>query len=309
MNEIKIFCPASVANVSCGFDVLGFCLDPIGDEMIIRKTAEKGIRITKIEGQDLPLEAHNTVAGVAGLALLEAHPSAFGFEIEIIKGIKAGSGIGSSAASSAGAVFGINELLGRPFTRGELIQFAMKGEELASGTPHADNVAPVLLGGFTLVRCSKEPDVIGLPSPSELYATILHPKIELKTSDARAVLKKNIMLEKAIQQWGNLAALVSGLYTNDYDLIGRSLVDVVVEPHRSALIPGFPELKKAATDSGALGSGISGSGPSMFALSRGEAAAIRVGESMRQAFLKYNIEFELHISKINPKGIHIISSK
>ncbi len=277
--------------------------------MIIRKTAEKGIRITKIEGQDLPLEAHNNVAGVAGLALLEAHPSAFGFEIEIIKGIKAGSGIGSSAASSAGAVFGINELLGRPFTRGELIQFAMKGEELASGTPHADNVAPVLLGGFTLVRCSKEPDVIGLPSPSELYATVLHPKIELKTSDARAVLKKNIMLEKAIQQWGNLAALVSGLYTNDYDLIGRSLVDVVIEPHRSALIPGFQELKKAATDSGALGSGISGSGPSMFALSRGEAAAIRVGESMRQAFLKYNIEFELHISKINPKGIHIISSK
>ena len=309
MNEIKIFCPASVANVSCGFDVLGFCLDPIGDEMIIRKTAEKGIRITKIEGQDLPLEAHNNVAGVAGLALLEAHPSAFGFEIEIIKGIKVGSGIGSSAASSAGAVFGINELLGRPFTRGELIQFAMKGEELASGTPHADNVTPVLLGGFTLVRCSKEPDVIGLPSPSELYATVLHPKIELKTSDARAVLKKNIMLEKAIQQWGNLAALVSGLYTNDYDLIGRSLVDVVIEPHRSALIPGFPELKKAATDSGALGSGISGSGPSMFALSRGEAAAIRVGESMRQAFLKYNIEFELHISKINPKGIHIISSK
>ena len=243
------------------------------------------------------------------MALLEAHPSAFGFEIEIIKGIKAGSGIGSSAASSAGAVFGINELLGRPFTRGELIQFAMKGEELASGTPHADNVAPVLLGGFTLVRCSKEPDVIGLPSPSELYATVLHPKIELKTSDARAVLKKNIMLEKAIQQWGNLAALVSGLYTNDYDLIGRSLVDVVIEPHRSALIPGFQELKKAATDSGALGSGISGSGPSMFALSRGEAAAIRVGESMRQAFLKYNIEFELHISKINPKGIHIISSK
>ena len=309
MNKIKIFCPASVANVSCGFDVLGFCLDPIGDEMIIRKTAEKGIRITKIEDQDLPLEAHNNVAGVAGLALLEAHPSAFGFEIEIIKGIKAGSGIGSSAASSAGAVFGINELLGRPFTRGELIQFAMKGEELASGTPHADNVTPVLLGGFTLVRCSKEPDVIGLPSPSELYATVLHPKIELKTSDARAVLKKNIMLEKAIQQWGNLAALVSGLYTNDYDLIGRSLVDVVIEPHRSALIPGFQELKKAATDSGALGSGISGSGPSMFALSRGEAAAIRVGESMRQAFLKYNIEFELHISKINPKGIHIISSK
>ena len=309
MNEIKLFCPASVANVSCGFDVLGFCLDRIGDEMVIRKTFKKGIQILKIEGQNLPLETLKNVAGVAGLALLKAHPTDFGFEIEINKGIKAGSGIGSSAASSAGAVFGINELLGRPFTRKELIQFAMKGEELASGVPHADNVAPVLLGGFTLVRSSKEPDVIGLPTPTQLYATVLHPKIELKTSDARAVLKKNILLEKAIEQWGNLAALVSALYTNDYDLIGRSLVDVVVEPHRSALIPGFHYLKEAAIQTGALGSGISGSGPSIFALSKGKDTAVLVGEAISKAFESYSIEFELHISKINPEGIHIISSK
>ena len=309
MNEIKLFCPASVANVSCGFDVLGFCLDRIGDEMVIRKTFKKGIQILKIDGQNLPLETLKNVAGVAGLALLKAHPVDFGFEIEINKGIKAGSGIGSSAASSAGAVFGINELLGRPFNRKELIQFAMKGEELASGVPHADNVAPVLLGGFTLVRSSKEPDVIGLPTPTQLYATVLHPKIELKTSDARAVLKKNILLEKAIEQWGNLAALVSALYTNDYGLIGRSLVDVVVEPHRSALIPGFHDLKEAAIQTGALGSGISGSGPSMFALSKGKETAVMVGEAMSKAFESYSIDFELHISKINPEGIHIISSK
>ena len=309
MNEIKLFCPASVANVSCGFDVLGFCLDRIGDEMVIRKTFKKGIQILKIDGQNLPLETLKNVAGVAGLALLKAHPVDFGFEIEINKGIKAGSGIGSSAASSAGAVFGINELLGRPFARKELIQFAMKGEELASGVPHADNVAPVLLGGFTLVRSSKEPDVIGLPTPTQLYATVLHPKIELKTSDARAVLKKNILLEKAIEQWGNLAALVSALYTNDYDLIGRSLVDVVVEPHRSALIPGFHDLKEAAIQTGALGSGISGSGPSMFALSKGKETAVMVGEAMSKVFESYSIDFELHISKINPEGIHIISSK
>ena len=309
MNEIKLFCPASVANVSCGFDVLGFCLDRIGDEMVIRKTFEKGIQILKIDGQNLPLETMKNVAGVAGLALLKAHPADFGFEIEINKGIKAGSGIGSSAASSAGAVFGINELLGRPFTRKELIQFAMKGEELASGVPHADNVAPVLLGGFTLVRSSKELDVIGLPTPTQLYATVLHPKIELKTSDARAVLKKNILLEKAIEQWGNLAALVSALYTNDYDLIGRSLIDVVVEPNRSALIPGFHDLKEAAIQTGALGSGISGSGPSIFALSKGKDTAVLVGEAISKAFKSYSIEFELHISKINPEGIHIISSK
>tara|TARA_B100000767_G_scaffold10845_1_gene10573 strand:+ start:12535 stop:13464 length:930 start_codon:yes stop_codon:yes gene_type:complete len=309
MNEIKLFCPASVANVSCGFDVLGFCLEPIGDEMIIRKTSKKGIHIIKIEGQKLPLETQKNVAGVAGLALLEDYPCDHGFEIEIYKGIKAGSGIGSSAASSAGAVFGINELMGKPLNRNELIKYAMKGEELASGSAHADNVSPVLKGGFTVVRCSKTPDVISLPSPSELHATIIHPKIELRTSDARAVLKKKINLEKAVEQWGNLAALVSGLCTNDYDLIGRSLVDVVIEPHRSALIPGFKELKKAAIDSGALGCGISGSGPSVFALSRGRETALRVQEEMNNTFKKFNIEYELHLSKINSKGIQIISSK
>lgn len=309
MNEIKLFCPASVANVSCGFDVLGFCLEPVGDEMVIRKTSKKGIHIIKIEGQKLPLETNKNVAGVAGLALLEDYPCDHGFEIEIHKGIKAGSGIGSSAASSAGAVFGINELMGKPLSRNELIKYAMKGEELASGSAHADNVSPVLLGGFTLVRCSKTPDVVGLPSPSELHATIIHPKIELKTSDARAVLKKKIHLEKAVEQWGNLAALVSGLCTNDFDLIERSLVDVVIEPHRSALIPGFQELKKAAIDSGALGCGISGSGPSVFALSKGSETALRVQEEMNNTFKKFNIEYELHLSKINSKGIHIISSK
>ena len=309
MNEIKLFCPASVANVSCGFDVLGFCLEPVGDEMVIRKTSKKGIHIIKIEGQKLPLETHKNVAGVAGLALLEDYPCNHGFEIEIHKGIKAGSGIGSSAASSAGAVFGINELMGKPLTRNELIKYAMKGEELASGSAHADNVSPVLLGGFTLVRCSKTPDVVSLPSPSELHATIIHPKIELKTSDARAVLKKKILLEKAVEQWGNLAALVSGLCTNDFDLIERSLVDVVIEPHRSALIPGFQELKRAAIDSGALGCGISGSGPSVFALSKGSETALRVQEEMNNTFRKFNIEYELYLSKINSKGIHIISRK
>ena len=175
MEEIKIFAPASVANVSCGFDVLGFCLEPVGDEMIIRKTNSSGVKITKIEGQYLPLEVKKNVAGVAAEALLNAHDSKSGFEIEIYKNIKAGSGIGSSAASSAGAVFGINELLGKPFTAHELISFAMEGEGLASGAAHADNVSPVLLGGITLVRSIKPIDVIKLPTPKELTAVILHP--------------------------------------------------------------------------------------------------------------------------------------
>lgn len=270
MTEIKIFCPATIANLSCGFDVLGLCLATAGDEMIIRKSDIKGIRITKIVGADLPLETENNVAGVAALAMLEEVETEFGFEIEIYKHIKAGSGIGSSAASSAGAVFGINELLGRPFTRKELVKFAMQGEKLASGNAHADNVAPALLGGFTLVRCSNPLDIIKIESPSELYATVVHPQIELKTSDARSVLKQNVSLKSAITQWGNVGGLVAGLYTQDYELIGRSLHDEIIEPIRSMLIPGFDLIKQTAYDNGALGSGISGSGPSIFALSKGK---------------------------------------
>lgn len=306
MKEIKLFAPATVANVSCGFDVLGFCLDPIGDEMIIRKTDQPGVRITKIVGQDLPLVTKKNVAGVAAEALLASLETPYGFEIEIYKNIKAGSGIGSSAASATGAVFGINELLGRPYSRKELIQFAMKGEELASGVGHADNVSPALLGGFTLVRCNEPVDVIALPSPSELYATIIHPKIELRTADARSVLKKKIPLSKAIEQWGNLAALVSGLHTDDYSLISRSLVDVVIEPERSPLIPFFNDLKAAAVNAGALGSGISGSGPSIYALSKGEETAQKVRQQMEEVFLPMNIDFNTYVSKINAEGIKII---
>ena len=248
MDEIKIFAPASVANVSCGFDVLGFCLEPVGDEMIIRKTASPGLKITKIEGQDLPLDVKKNVAGVAAEALLKEHPVTHGFEIEIYKKIKAGSGIGSSAASAAGAVFGINQLLDSPFTHHELINFAMQGEGLASGSAHADNVAPVLLGGITLVRTIDPIDVIQLPTPKELTAVILHPMIELKTMHAREIIKKNVTMEKAIQQWGNLGAFVSALFNEDYDLMSRSLKDEIVEPMRSLLIPEFESLKKASKD-------------------------------------------------------------
>jgi len=309
MNEIKLFCPASVANVSCGFDVLGFCLEPVGDEMVIRKTSKKGIHIIKIEGQKLPLETHKNVAGVAGLALLEDYPCNHGFEIEIHKGIKAGSGIGSSAASSAGAVFGINHLLGSPYTKHELINFAMQGEKLASGSAHADNVSPVLLGGFTLVRSIAPMDVIKLPTPKELVAVIIHPKIELKTSHARAILKKTVTLKSAIQQWGNLGALVSGLYSDDYDLISRSLVDEIIEPYRAMLIPEFAKLKEASMNAGALGCGISGSGPSVYALTKGFENAENVGLAMRKVMQKLGIDFEVHVSKINEEGIKILSEE
>lgn len=306
MNEIKIFCPATIANLSCGFDVLGLCLETAGDEMIIKKSDIKGIRITKIIGADLPLETDKNVAGVAGLAMLENVDTEFGFDIEIYKNIKAGSGIGSSAASSAGAVFGINELLGRPFTRKELVLFAMQGEKLASGNAHADNVAPALLGGFTLVRSSNPLDIIKIKSPSELYATVVHPQIELKTSDARSVLKQNISLKSAITQWGNVGGLIAGLYTKDYELIGRSLHDVIIEPLRSVLIPGFDLIKQTALKNGALGSGISGSGPSIFALSKGKETAEKIGKAMSEVYDNMNLPYEIHVSKVNDEGMKII---
>ena len=306
MKEIKIFTPATVANISCGFDILGLCLDTVGDEMVVREVPEKGIKITKITGQKLPLETHENVAGVAGLALLENVDASVGYEIEIHKKIKPGSGIGSSAASAAGAVFAINELLGKPFSKQELIYFAMQGEKLASGSEHADNVSPVILGGFTLVRSYQPLDVLKINTPNDLYATIIHPQIEVKTADSRAVLKNQVSLKKMVTQMGNFGGLISGLFTNDYDLIGRSLHDEIIEPNRLVLIPEFNKVKKGVIHAGALGAGISGSGPSIFALSKGERTAKFVGETMAKIYNNTDIDYDIHISKINQQGIKIL---
>lgn len=303
MKEIKVFCPATIANVSCGFDVLGLALDSVGDQMTVRKTSEKGIRITKIMGQDLPLETKNNVSGVAGLALLEKSDYDGGFEIEIDKRIKPGSGIGSSAASSSGAVWAMNELLGRPFSKLELVQFAMQGEKLASDVAHADNVAPAIFGGFTLVRSYDPLDIVPIPTPGELYATVIHPQIEIKTSDSRKILKTTISMQQGIQQWGNLGGLIAGLFQNDYELIGRSLQDHIVEPIRSILIPAFDQIKTNAVKAGALGSGISGSGPSIFALSKGEENAEKVAVSMKETYKNIGVDFDIHISKVNSEGV------
>lgn len=306
MNEIKIFSPATVANVACGFDVLGFCLDSVGDDMVIRKTDKKGIHITKIEGFELPYEAELNVAGVSALAMYDAIDVDFGFEIEIYKNIKPGSGIGSSAASAVGSVFGMNELLGRPFNKTQLTEFAIKGEAIASKCEHADNLAPALFGGFTLVKSIAPVQILEIPSPDDLYATIIHPQIEIKTSESRAVLPKGVPLSDAITQWANLGSLVHALHTSDYDLISDSLNDVIVEPYRCTLIPHFNEVKKAAIDSGALGAGISGSGPSIFSLSKSMQTALNVKDAMNDIYINTGIEFEIHVSKINTEGVKII---
>ena len=305
--SVRIFAPATIANLSCGFDVLGCCLDTVGDEMVITLKDTPDVTISKIEGADLPKSPEKNVAGVAVNALLKHLGKNVGVDIEIYKKIKAGSGIGSSAASSAGAVWAVNYLLGNPLKNIELIPFAMEGERLASGNAHADNVAPALLGGFTLVRSYDPLDVIALHSPNLIFATVIHPQIEIKTADSRSVIKQNVSLEKAITQWGNLGGLIAGLYSENYDLIGRSLKDVIIEPLRSILIPAFDNVKENALKAGALGCGISGSGPSIFALSKGYDTAEKVATSMKEVYENTQIDFDIHISPINPKGIRILN--
>ena len=306
MNEIKIFSPATVANVACGYDVLGFCLDAVGDEMLIRKVNKKGIRITKIEGFELPFKTELNVAGVSALAMYETLQPDCGFEIEIYKNIKPGSGIGSSAASAVGSVFGMNALLGSPYNKTELTQFAMKGEALASKCEHADNLAPALFGGFTLVKSLSPLEILEIPSPDKLYATIIHPQIEVKTADSRAILPKEVKLQEAIVQWANFGSLIHSLHTNNYQLMKRSLHDAIIEPHRSKLIPFYKEVKQAALNAGALGTNISGSGPSIFSLCKGIETATLVSDAIKKVYLSTGIKFDIHISKINIEGIKVL---
>ena len=305
-SEIKLFSPATVANVACGFDVLGLCLDTIGDEMVVRKVDEKGVRITKIEGFKLPFETELNVAGVSALAMYQELQPDCGFEIEIKKNIKPGSGIGSSAASAVGSVYGINALLGSSLNKTQLTQFAIKGEALASGSEHADNIAPALFGGFTLVKSVNPLEILQIPSPDNLYVTIIHPQIEIKTAISRAILPKNVPLEDAINQWANVGSFIHSLHTSDYPLMQRSLHDVIIEPHRSKLIPHYNEIKQQTLNAGALGTNISGSGPSIFSLCEGIENANKVRDVMRNIYSNTGIEFDVHVSKINTQGVKIL---
>ena len=305
---VKVFAPATVANVTCGFDILGFPLENVGDVLTLKVTKEKQIRITKIEGFNLPYEASKNVAGVVIQKLVQDLGIHFGFEVEIEKGVKPGSGVGSSAASAAAAAFAVNELAGKPLKIKELVKYAMEGEKLASGIPHADNVAPSLIGDFTLIRSYDPLDIIQLDSPADLFCTLIHPHIQINTADSRKILKKNISLELAIKQWGNVAGLITGINLSDYDLIGRSMNDVIIEPTRSILIPMFEKIKEASIRAGALGCGIAGSGPSVFTFSKGEKMAMAVNDVMNEIYRNIDVNFDLYVSKINPKGAFVIKN-
>ena len=306
MKKIKIFAPATVANVSCGFDAMAFALENLGDEMLFVKNDSGNVTISKIEGAKLPFEIKKNAASFVADTMLKDSQATFGVDIEIIKNYKPGSGLGSSAASSAGAAFAINELLGRPYNNIQLTKFAMLGEEIACGSQIADNVAGVIFGGFVLIRNYKPLDVIAIPTPGDLFVTIIHPQIELRTEEGRAILPKNIPLKTAVAQWSNVGGLISGLHTSDYDLIGRSVEDYIIEPLRKKMIPHFDVVKKAALADGALAVGISGSGPSIFALSKGELQANRVEESFKKSYYNKGIDFITYVSRIGSKGVRKI---
>ncbi|MBP7557279.1 MAG: homoserine kinase [Chitinophagaceae bacterium] len=300
-NTITIHAPGTVANLVCGFDILGLALNEPCDVMEFRLRDEPGVVIHNRDAYNLPADPERNVAGVVLLAALEKAGSRHGIEVWIEKRIKPGSGIGSSAASAAGAAIGAQHLLGHPFTQDELVQLAMQGEKLASGVKHADNIAPCLLGGVSLIRSIHPLDIIAIPAP-DLHVTVVHPQIEVRTSDARQILRQQVLLKDAIRQWGNIAGLVTGFLKNDLDLIGRSLEDVIIEPVRSILIPGFDEVKMRCRQAGALGGGISGSGPSIFMLSRDEATAHAVAAVMKEVYIRIGIDHHTYVTTINKKG-------
>jgi homoserine kinase len=304
MKEVKVFAPATIANLVCGFDILGMAINSPFDEMTLSLSDEPGICIKHTDEYNLPEATEKNVAGISLQALMEDYKKPVGFNLTIHKNIKPGSGLGSSAASAAGAVVAANHLLGNVFSKEDLVRFAMNGEKLAGGVKHADNVSPCIYGGVTLVRSIFPLDIIPLNSP-DLFVTIVHPQIEVRTSDSRQILRKEVLLKDAIKQWGNIGGLITGFMKDDCELIGRSLEDVIVEPVRSILIPGFDEVKSKCKNAGALGGGISGSGPSIFMLSKEEETADKVEAIMKEIYEKIGVDYKTYVTQINPDGVKI----
>lgn len=306
--SIKIKSPGTIANLVCGFDILGLALKEPYDIMEFELTDEPGVIIENRDAFNLPTNPQQNVAGVVLLAALEQAGVNKGIKVIIEKHIKPGSGLGSSAASAAGAAVGANHLLGGIFSTDDLVQLAMIGEKLATGVKHADNITPCILGGVTLIRSIHPLDIIPIAAP-DLFVTVVHPQIEVRTSDARQILRKQVYLKDAIKQWGNIAGLVAGFMSNNISLIGRSMEDVLIEPVRSILIPAFEDVKNKCKAAGALGGGISGSGPSIFMLSETESTAQKVGSIMESIYDGIGIENNVYVTTINKKGVEVVSGE
>lgn len=304
-DAVRVFAPATVANMVCGFDILGFALDRPGDEVLMRHSDAAGVRITTITGDNgrLPYDAAlNTVSASVTAFLRHLGREDLGIEIELHKQMPIGSGLGSSAASTVAGLYAANLLLGEPVQRKELLPFALLGEELACGHGHADNVAPSLLGGITLIRSYDLLEVLSLPVPEDLHVSLIFPHVDVPTRDARKMIKDHVRLQDAVVQWGNIAGLISGLYTADYELIGRSMVDNLIEPIRSILIPEFEEMKTRALRLGALTFGISGSGPAVFALSKNQDIAGDIASELASHLHRHGVSCNAYVSGINAVG-------
>ena len=310
MTSVTAFAPATVSNVACGFDVLGFALHEPGDQ-VTATWAPAGVHIAGISGDGgrLPREARRNTAGVAAAALLKVLGETRGVSLTIVKGLPLSSGLGGSAASAAAAVVAVDALVGARSTAETLIACALEGESHGAGSAHGDNIAPSICGGFVLVRRASPPDVIRLPVPAGLMAVVVHPDLEIETAKARALLGNTVALGDAVQQWANLGAFVHGLHTGDFDLISRSLEDTIAEPRRAPLVPGLAEIKRSAVDAGALGCSLSGSGPSLFALCVGTATALRVAAAMEAAISAHiGGNSQTYVSEVAQQGARVLSS-
>jgi homoserine kinase len=302
------FAPASVGNVAIGFDILGFSVDAIGDSATVSRIEAPGVAIKAISGvvQGLPMQAERNTAGRALLAMQEALGLQFGFELVLEKGIALASGLGGSAASAVAAVVAANALLSEPRTRLELLKYAMQGEAIASGSVHVDNIAPSLFGGLVLTVGIDHPRVKQIPVPPAIRAVIVHPHMFLSTRQARAILKHSVEMADFVWQTANLAGFISGCYTNDLEMLRESFQDVVIEPQRSALIPGFTDVRRAALAAGALGCSISGAGPTTFAWCL-ENQAAAVSEAMIAQFSRHGLQADHWITAIAPTGARVLA--
>ncbi len=305
-DEIKVYGPATVSNVGPGFDLLGFALEGPGDELIVRRNGTAKLVLYDQTEYNLPTDPEQNVAAVAVASMLRELHSYEGFDLVFTRKIPPGSGVGSSAASCVAAVMGLNELLGSPYDTADLIHFALEGENLASGSTHADNIAPALLGGICLIRGYDPLDIKHIPYPEELWCAVIHPHLEIKTAESRKLIPQTVPLETALKQCGNLAGLVAGLTTGDYPLIGRSVSDVFAEPYRTHQLPDFEALKDSALEAGSVGTGLSGSGPSVFSLCRGEEMASTVAEVMKTHFTDRGIDSRIYVSRISQAGCKIL---
>ena len=307
---VTAFAPATVSNVACGFDVLGFPMEEPGDCVTARLTAS-GVTIDEIIGDEgrLPREASRNTAGVAARAMLDAAGDRRGVALTIRKGLPLSSGLGGSAASAAAAVVAVNALIGGQASVDTLVRCALIGEGLGAGGAHPDNIAPAICGGFVLVRHPNPPDIVRLPVPAGLTAVVVHPDLEIETARARALLGSTVPLADAVQQWANLGALVHGLHTSDFELIARALEDSIAEPRRASLVPGLAVIKRAAVSAGALGCSLSGPGPSMFALCRDRSSADHVASAMTAAVQReIGGTSQTYVSSISTRGAYVVTA-